>query len=260
MRRYLFLLTVIAVSLAVAACGGSDDNKGGIFQRDTSGPTAIPLTPSVVQTRVIQTLQAGPTAGPRPSPTVSNANREDWQAAMLDSSKSLPGEYVAPHPGADGTVCDTKDCTNRHDDRNHINGTVPICTQAQLTSRSFSNPLCYNSNPPTSGPHAATWVEPGVYTEAVAKERLVHSMEHADVVIWYNTTDPKVIQTLAQLTNGANNARKLVVMSPYSGMEANTIALTAWTRLDKFPVSQMQEKRVLDFINAHSKRFNPEGF
>ena len=40
-----------------------------------------------------------------------------------------------------------------------------------------------DSNPPTSGPHAPTWAEPGVYTEAVAKERLVHSMEHADVVI-----------------------------------------------------------------------------
>ena len=179
---------------------------------------------------------------------------------MLDDSKSLPGTYVPPHPGADGTVCDTKACTNRHDDRNHINGTIPICTQTQLDSKNVSNPLCYTSNPPTSGPHANTWADPGVYTDPVAKERLVHSMEHADVVIWYNTTDAATIRTLAQITNGANNSRKLVVMSPYPGMEANTIALTSWTRLDKFPVSQMRDQRVLDFINAHSKRFNPEGF
>ena len=48
-------------------------------------------------------------------------------------------------------------------------------------------------------------------------------------------------------TNGANNSRKLVVMSRYDGMEPDTIALTAWTRLDKFPVSQFAAKRVLDF-------------
>jgi hypothetical protein len=49
-------------------------------------------------------------------------------------------------------------------------------------------------------------------------------------------------------------------MSAYSGMEADTIAITAWTRLDKFAVSDLTEERVQEFIDANHKRFNPEGF
>jgi hypothetical protein len=43
-------------------------------------------------------------------------------------------------------------------------------------------------------------------------------------------------------------------------MEPNTIAFTAWTRLDKFPVSELTRERLQDFVDAHHKRFNPEGF
>ena len=51
-----------------------------------------------------------------------------------------------------------------------------------------------------------------------------------------------------------------VVSSAYSGMEPETIAVTAWTRMDKFPVSDFNTKRISDFISEHQKRFNPEGF
>jgi hypothetical protein len=255
-------LAVAVLALLAVSCGGDGDNKTGILQRDTSAPTAIALTPALSGTRVIQTLQAGPTAGPRPTtaPTQSSAAREPWQVAMLDSSAALPGQYIPPHPGADGRVCDVRSCVNSMDDRNHVSGAVPICTTSQRTAGNLTNPLCYNSDPPASGPHANTFAQNRVYEEPVPKEQLVHAMEHSAVIIWYNTTDQNVIRTLAQITNGANQSRKPVVMSPYPGMEPNTIALTAWTRLDKFPVSQFRDQRVLDFINAHAKRFNPEGF
>ena len=259
MKFLALCLAVALASLVIVACGG--DSKGGIF---SGVPTAersdiVTMTPKSGTT---------PSTGTTPSRTPStartltpdNANREDWQAAMLDDSKSLPGTYVSPHPGADGRACETKSCVNNMDDRNHVSGTIPICTAAQISSRSFSNPLCYGSNPPTSGPHASQFATNRVFDEPVAKESLVHAMEHAAVIIWYNTTDRTVIETLAKITNGANQSRKFVVMSKYDGMESNTIALTAWTRLDKFSVSDFKDQRVLDFINAHSRRFNPEGF
>jgi len=43
-------------------------------------------------------------------------------------------------------------------------------------------------------------------------------------------------------------------------MEPETIAFTAWSRLDKFPVGELTEKRFRDFVDEHHKRFNPEGF
>jgi hypothetical protein len=49
-------------------------------------------------------------------------------------------------------------------------------------------------------------------------------------------------------------------MSKYTEMEPDTIALTSWTRLDKFAAGQFEKKRVQDFISENEKRFNPEGF
>ena len=45
-----------------------------------------------------------------------------------------------------------------------------------------------------------------------------------------------------------------------AGMDPETIALTAWTRLDKFPASQVDVNRVRNFIEKLSRHFNPEGF
>jgi hypothetical protein len=92
------------------------------------------------------------------------------------------------------------------------------------------------------------------------KENLIHNMEHGGVVVWYNTTNQEVIDQLKSITNSALDRRRLVVMSQYSGMEPETVAITSWTRLDKFPVSEFNRNRVNDFIEEHNKRFNPEGF
>lgn len=50
----------------------------------------------------------------------------------------------------------------------------------------------YNSDPPTSGPHASP-VEAGFYAEAIPDENLVHNLEHGYVVIWYNCAGPESI-------------------------------------------------------------------
>lgn len=44
----------------------------------------------------------------------------------------------------------------------------------------------YNSKPPTSGPHLATWVKAGVFDEPQSEGELLHSLEHGYVVINYN--------------------------------------------------------------------------
>jgi hypothetical protein len=270
-------LALVVLSLVLAACGG-DDKDGGLLggaraptesaptaaatsasPRTTPTPTPTPTAPGIAPRGTV-TPASGTSTGRAATPDPKDM--ESWQIAMMDSSQRLAGEYVSPHPGADGRVCDTKSCTGSMDDRNHVSNTttIPICTQAQLTARNYSSPLCYHSNPPTSGPHSNNFATNRVHEDSVPKEALVHSMEHSAVIIWYNTNDQQVIRTLTAITNGALNGRKFVVMSRYDGMEANTIALTSWTRLDKFSVSQFNDQRVLDFINTHSRRFNPEGF
>jgi hypothetical protein len=175
----------------------------------------------------------------------------------LNDDPNLPGVYYPPHPGPDGVL----DSPNRDDRVHYAPGTIiPTCTQEQLDSGNISNPLCYTTNPPTSGPHSST---PQGFTNLenpAPKENVVHSMEHGGVFIWYNTTDQAAIDLIKSVVSENEDRRRFVGSTIYPEMEPETIAITAWTRLDKFPVSELTEERLQTFIDAHHKRFNPEGF
>jgi hypothetical protein len=173
--------------------------------------------------------------------------------AEMDARPDLPGVYFPPHPGQDGIP-------RTMDDFVHTPMAFPICSAEQIASNQISNPLCYHSNPPTSGPHAPQTTAWGVLNVIAAKESLVHNMEHGGVVIWVNTNNANIVMDLTRIVTASVNARGLVVMTRYPEMEPETIALTSWTRLDKFPVSDYTMERVTRFILAHERRFNPEGF
>jgi hypothetical protein len=188
----------------------------------------------------------------------------DWVKAQLDSSTDIAGMYVAPHPGFDN-VWDS-DTNPNPDDRQHVApGTVfPICTQAQMDAKEFANPqagtICYNSNPPTSGPHSSTPQGFSNLENPAPKENIVHSMEHGGVYIWYNTDDQDAIKLIKDLVNDNTDRRRFVGSTIYTGMEDETIAITSWSRIDKFPVSDLTKDRLQDFIDDNHTRFNPEGF
>ena len=158
-------------------------------------------------------------------------------------------------PGADNQL-DTED------DRQHLSTgvAIPFCTPDQLAQGQISNPLCYTSNPPTSGPHGSSPMPFRVLDNPAPKESLVHNMEHGGVIVWVNTSDARIVQEIESVVQAALDRRRLVVVSPYPSMEPETIALTSWTRLDKFEVSEFNKSRIEDFIAIHQRRFNPEGF
>jgi hypothetical protein len=192
------------------------------------------------------------------STATSTNSTPDFLKAELDSSTSLPGTYVQPDPGPDGVVCSQVSCLSTMDDRNHVTATIPICSADQLAANDIGN--CYNSNPPTSGNHNPQPAAFKIYDNPVPKENLVHSMEHGAVIVWYNTDNQDVINQLKSVVQSELDRRKQVVMSKYTEMEPDTIALTAWTRLDKFSVSDFNKDRVKTFIEKLSKHFNPENF
>lgn len=179
----------------------------------------------------------------------------DWRKAELNDDPNLPGQYIAPHPGFDNEP-------ETGDERRHFNPgqVVPICTQEQIDSGNVGDPLCYTSNPPTSGPHSVT---PQGFTNLenpAPKENILHSMEHGGVYIWYNTTDQAAIDLIKSVVNDNTDRRRFVGSTVYTEMEPETIAITSWTRLDKFPVAELTRERLQQFIDENHKRFNPEGF
>jgi hypothetical protein len=114
----------------------------------------------------------------------------------------------------------------------------------------------YNSDPPTSGPHAPP-VLAGFYNEAPPDENLVHNLEHGYVIIWYNCSslDEAACETLkgqiqavmdrAKPVSFATDAKKLIAV-PRPTMEA-PIALTSWGRILK--LDAFDEEAIVEFID-----------
>lgn len=83
-------------------------------------------------------------------------------------------------------------------------------------------------------------------------------MEHAEVVVWYNTTDQDVIDELRDFAS--DNRDRLLVVAAFPEMEAETIAITAWSRRDKFSATDYDRDRLQEFLDTHECRFDPEEF
>lgn len=176
----------------------------------------------------------------------------------IESSKPLPGQQIADLG------------------RKHIEAGVQVQ---------------YNSNPPTSGDHYADWIKAGVYELSKDDRYLVHSLEHGYIIISYNC-DVKVGWVKSVLAHGideeatgstdiatpsaalsdkfkSEGCHKLVdqliavyekkgkskiIIIPRSNSDTE-IALTAWTRIEKF--DGFDAKRIEKFIDAY-RNMGPE--
>ncbi|MBZ0169706.1 hypothetical protein MELA_01112 [Candidatus Methylomirabilis lanthanidiphila] len=125
----------------------------------------------------------------------------------------------------------------------HTWTTVPVLPSPHIAPGLPHPP--YNSDPPTSGPHAPGLARWGVYTEPVPKELQVHNLEDGGVVIQYSCQD--CADLVKQLTTIAERYDR-VILAPYTGLDRK-IALTAWGTIDKF--DEFDEARIVTFIKAH---------
>lgn len=109
----------------------------------------------------------------------------------------------------------------------------------------------YNSNPPTSGPHAGNDAEWGVYDKELSDDVLIHNLEHGGIWISYKPgINPEIVSKLDAI---AKEFGRKVIMAPRAANDAD-IALAAWTRLDKFSAAEFSEERVKRFIKAYINR------
>jgi hypothetical protein len=103
----------------------------------------------------------------------------------------------------------------------------------------------YNSDPPTSGPHAPGLAQWGIHTEPVPKEMQVHNLEDGGVAINYSCQDcPDLVKRLTAIAERYDR----IILAPYAEMDRK-IALTAWGSIDKF--DEFDEARIVKFIKAH---------
>ena len=193
----------------------------------------------------------------------------DWMVPMIPSPRCCAVLAVAAFAACGGTE------TDRTSNPSLV--LLPDSGLMPVDSAYVSPPNAHGPAPdkPKTTQHATTGVgsfhnpQPAafkIYDNPVPKENLVHSMEHGGVIVWYNTENQDVINQVKAVVSSELKRQKEVVMSKYTDMEPDTIAMTAWTRLEKIPVSEFTSNPskakddVKTFIEKLSKHFNPEGF
>ncbi len=100
----------------------------------------------------------------------------------------------------------------------------------------------YEMTPPAGGPHNPSWLNCGIYEEAVPAEYAVHSLEHGAVWVTY---DPEQVQgaDLDALRNAM--PRSYIILSPFPGLEAPVVA-SAWGV--QVALDGVDDPRLRDFI------------
>lgn len=110
----------------------------------------------------------------------------------------------------------------------------------------------YNSDPPTSGPHYAEWVDAGFYDTPVDDGYLVHNLEHGHVIIWYDCGQLSPDEC-DQLKNDIMTVIEdfdtfKVIGMPREGMET-VLALTTWGRLAR--LDEFDREFIVAFIETY---------
>jgi hypothetical protein len=114
----------------------------------------------------------------------------------------------------------------------------------------------YTTTPPTSGDHWAQWANCGFYPEGLPDERVVHNLEHSNIVISYNLTAPEDIESLRKAVEAVGLSRAWGVTRYYDKLAPGTVALAAWGILDTMP--GVDRNRIKKFFETYAGKIGPE--
>lgn len=107
----------------------------------------------------------------------------------------------------------------------------------------------YNSNPPTSGPHWVGVAGPGIKSEPVPDELVLHSMEHGAVVVWYKEDlEQSEVDKIREAFNSSSGKK---IMLPRKDLDV-PVALTSWGYLLK--LEMVDEAQIVAFIETNTDR------
>lgn len=191
------------------------------------------LTPTPTSTPIPTATPTEAPATPSPTPTATPA-----AAAVPTLTQSPPPTPTSEAPAAKKEIGDTVE---------------PIGAQHIPSGERFTG---YNTVPPSSGPH---WDRPaacGVYDQEVPDERVVHNMEHGNVIISYNLADAAEIQRLEALLKDLPAFEMWGIARPYFEVEQGTVAMTAWGVVDSF--EGVDEARIIEFYRAYARNRRSE--
>ncbi len=102
-----------------------------------------------------------------------------------------------------------------------------IVKEASLGRQHIEGPIDYGTDFPTSGPHNPVWADPGFYDEPVNLWNLVHSLEHGNIVIYYDQPNDATMRLIRGWTDKFQGQWDGVIAVPYEGL-GEGIVMTSW--------------------------------
>jgi len=124
----------------------------------------------------------------------------------------------------------------------------------KLSQNHVATNVTYPQTPPVGGDHNVMWQNCAgrVYSDQIANEHAVHSMEHGAVWITYQPGLAK--SQVAQLSGKVNNT-PFMLMSPYPGQKA-PISLQAWGY--QLSVTSASDPKIDEFIKGFREKASVE--
>jgi len=119
----------------------------------------------------------------------------------------------------------------------------------------------YNSTPPTSGDHWGRWADCGFYEEGLPDELITHNLEHGNMVLSYNLTQPQAIELLTSVWPGMQTTKQWGIARFYDKIPVGTISVAAWGRLDTITVAddiRNSLNRIDQFMVTYAGNLGPE--
>lgn len=113
--------------------------------------------------------------------------------------------------------------------------------------------VAYDQTPPAGGIHNPVWQNCGVYTDPIAPEHAVHSLEHGAIWITYRPDLPTAeVEQLQDLTRQSSHR----LLSPYPELPSPIVA-SAWGY--QLKLERADDPRLPRFIQRYERSpFGPE--
>ena len=232
------LLSLLPAVLLLVACGASSEPAPPASPA-SSTPTAAPGQSQEVEGQPVTVAAARPTVLPATTPTAKPSATSSPSGREYGSNSEYGSGGISP-----ATAEPAQSAEVRHDitlTRLHV---------------SEGTAVEYNSIPPTSGDHWPRWSQCGFFVEEIPDERLVHNLEHGNIVVSYNLADENGVNALRAAMDEIDLSSNWGVTRAYNKIPEGTVALAAWGVSDT--MLGIHQDRIRRFFDKYAGELAPE--
>lgn len=126
-----------------------------------------------------------------------------------------------------------------------------VAEYSNLARDHVNDAVSYDQSPPVGSAHSPVWQNCGVYTEPIANENGVHSLEHGAVWITYQ---PDLLDSEVQALQTLTRQSGFRLLSPYPDLPS-PIVISAWGY--QLQLESADDPRLKDFIEQYE--LSPQG-